>query len=137
MAGILGIYGMIVAVIIAQKSTSFWLSYGPIPTEKRICSPCFRVMLWIQLTCSWFGNWNRGRRGCESECATGQNFCGNDSDFDFWRSFGIVRPHRLTDLNVTMIDNLNVNLIIIRSAEYWIWKRLFDQIIETIFWKFH
>jgi ATP synthase proteolipid subunit len=104
MAGILGIYGMIVAVIIAQKSTLRLLSSRQRLWHKAsICSLSFGIMLRLQLARSRPGNRHRGRRGRQSERATGQNLCGNDSDFDFRRGVGFIRAHRLTHLNVAMI----------------------------------
>ena len=62
MAGILGIYGMIVAVIIVQKSTltCYDSSHYRIYCERSLCSLGLWTVLWIQLVGGWIGDWYRG-----------------------------------------------------------------------------
>ena len=55
MAGILGIYGMIVAVIIVQKSIlifelSPWRRICQIHCQCCLCTSCLRSLLWLQLS---------------------------------------------------------------------------------------
>lgn len=51
MAGILGIYGMIVAVIIVQKSkcTKSCSHHDGVWVLPRVCTSCVRTVLWVQL----------------------------------------------------------------------------------------
>ncbi len=59
MAGILGIYGMIVAVIIVQKSTSYFNNYSPrhrLQSQRCLRPSGIRSMLWIQLISTYFHN---------------------------------------------------------------------------------
>jgi ATP synthase proteolipid subunit len=110
MAGILGIYGMIVAVIIVQRSI-FALIQSTVltPTNPHtLTSPQGFAAASVHLyNTSHLGSWTsyryRGRRRSASQCATRQDICGYDSDLDFRRSLGVVRTHRITDSDVAMI----------------------------------
>jgi ATP synthase proteolipid subunit len=66
MAGILGIYGMIVAVIIVQKSTTYnyYSSCHELLTKRRLCPFSFRAMLRVQFIGRRLGHWNCRRRRC-------------------------------------------------------------------------
>jgi F0F1-type ATP synthase membrane subunit c/vacuolar-type H+-ATPase subunit K len=111
MAGILGIYGMIVAVIIVQRSSLEYIQLPPrnirisqhTPILHQDCAVA--SVLWYSqynLGCR-FSYWNCGRCRCSRECSARQDFCGNDSDSDFRVGFGTVRTNRVADLNIAMI----------------------------------
>lgn len=111
MAGILGIYGMIVAVIIVQRSI-FALIQSTVltPTNQHtLTSPqgfAAASVRWYKTSYlgSWFGYRYRGRRRSTSQRSTRQDICGYDSDFDFRRSLGLVWTNRISDSDVAMID---------------------------------
>ena len=112
MAGILGIYGMIVAVIIVQKSTSF--NYLVPATGYKAnaayahlasglcCGFSSLVRNNLILGC-WFGDWNCWRCRCKSKCSTGQDFRGNDFNFNFRLSFGFIWFNSLSYLNISRL----------------------------------
>jgi ATP synthase proteolipid subunit len=111
MAGILGIYGMIVAVIIVQRSILEYIQLllrdilisQHMPILHQDCAAA--SVLWYllyNLGCG-FSYRNCGRCRCSRECPARQNFCGNDSDFDFRLGLGTVRTNRVADLNIAMI----------------------------------
>lgn len=68
MAGILGIYGMIVAVIIVQKSNIYPLSssWNQLWCQCCICTSCFRIMLRFQFISCWSSHRNCRRCWCKS-----------------------------------------------------------------------
>jgi F0F1-type ATP synthase membrane subunit c/vacuolar-type H+-ATPase subunit K len=113
MAGILGIYGMIVAVIIVQKSTSLLIQSPPPTTRPMLPMPispqdsAADSALWylcLIIVGCWTIHRNCGRRRCESECSTGQNFCWYDSDPHFRRGFGPVWSHCVPDSHLTRLS---------------------------------
>ena len=112
MAGILGIYGMIVAVIIVQKSTHF---INLVPTEGYKANQAYAhlasglccgfsslVKIYSYLGC-WTRYWYSGRRRSEGQRSAGQNLRGNDSDFDFRRGSCLVWLDRFFDLNFSRL----------------------------------
>lgn len=117
MAGILGIYGMIVAVILQGKGESSYLS------KSLDRNPPKKVMLsWQQASAVALVHWyafqpskerrishrNRGRCGSASKRAAGQNFRRHDPDSDFCGSPGLVRTHRFIDIvsDISMMNNI-------------------------------
>lgn len=111
MAGILGIYGMIVAVIIVQRSTHFSTQSLPLITLTR---PLTRTLPpdsaagsahWYLFGDSgrWTGDRYRRRRWCPSQRAARQDLRGNDSNPHLRRSTGPLWTHRLAHLDLTMI----------------------------------
>lgn len=110
MAGILGIYGMIVAVIIVQRSIFALIqSTVPTPTNRHtLTSPQDSAAASVH----WYitshlggraGNRYRRRRRSASQRAARQDIRGYDSDLDFRRSLGLVRTHRIADSDLAMI----------------------------------
>jgi ATP synthase proteolipid subunit len=116
MAGILGIYGMIVAVIIVQKSncasnsvpsTGYTANQAYAHLASGLCCGFSSlVTIYSNLGCR-FSNWNRRRRWCTSQRATRQNFCRNDINIDLRRGTRIVWAYRIFDIDfsrLTVID---------------------------------
>ena len=77
MAGILGIYGMIVAVIIVQRSTKCVIQL-PMITMTNPAMPIW-PQAFAAVSVLWYFwsnqgcriiNWNRRRRRCQSQCST-------------------------------------------------------------------
>jgi V-type H+-transporting ATPase proteolipid subunit len=106
MAGILGIYGMIVAVIIVQKSTTYPIlvpatgykanaAYAHLASG--LCCGFSSLVIKSLIEGGRIGDRYCGRRGCAGERTTGQDLRGNDFDIDFRRSPGIVRSYRIFD----------------------------------------
>lgn len=125
MAGILGIYGMIVAVIIVQRSNNSSIQsliLTLINQHTPIWLQAFAAASVLLYNCSnsggWTGNWYRGRRRSACERSAGQDFCGYDSDFDFRISLGLVWADRLADSYLAMIrfdDRIANQLFIYRQ----------------------
>jgi len=110
MAGILGIYGMIVAVIIVQRSTSQAIQLvmiTPISQAMPTWHQAFAAASVRWYISPYIGRWAIDRYSrrcrCQSKRSAGKNLCGYDSDFDFRRSLGLVRTHRLTHPDLPMI----------------------------------
>lgn len=122
MAGILGIYGMIVAVIIVQRSNNSSIQsliLTLINQHTPIWLQAFAAASVLLYNCNnsggWTGNWYRGRRRSACERSAGQDFCGYDSDFDFRISLGLVWADRLADSYLAMIrfdDRITNQLLI-------------------------
>ncbi len=114
MAGILGIYGMIVAVIISQRgiriikivkkdgSYNYQLGYSHLASGL-VCGFSCVVKSNINLGCRLF-NWNSWGRGHSFKRATIKNICRTDLDFNFRISIGSIWTHRLANLGF-MIDH--------------------------------
>lgn len=114
MAGILGIYGMIVAVILSQKSN---FSLNPVKKDGQytyhdgykhmasglVCGFSCVVIILIKSGC-WVCNWNCGRCRNKSQCSAIKTVCRTDSHFNFRRSFGIVRTDRLANLSLMSLS---------------------------------
>lgn len=105
MAGILGIYGMIVAVIIVQKSTHL---YNPSPrhqlfSQRCLCSLGIRTVLRIQFLGSRTGNWYCRWCRCACQCSARQNLCGYDFDSYFWIGSGFVWFDCVTDFDISRL----------------------------------
>ena len=109
MAGILGIYGMIVAVIIVQRSTPspIQLAVSTLTSQPTPISPLgsaadlVRWYFFCNLG-SRLSNRYCGRRWSQGERTTRQDICGNDSDPHFRRSTGTLRTHRFPDSDIAM-----------------------------------
>ena len=109
MAGILGIYGMIVAVIIVQRSTPFVSQSDqaiPISQPTPISLLGFAVVSvrWYYFVNEGGRVSNRycGGRGGQGQRAAGQDFRGDDSDFDFRRSTGSLWTNRFPDSDIAV-----------------------------------
>ena len=105
MAGILGIYGMIVAVIIVQRSTSAYIQSLRRSTPTNRLTPTWPLasaaasVRWYfsSETGCWTCNRDRGRRGCEGQRAAREDLRGHDSDSDLRRGAGAVWTDRIAD----------------------------------------
>merc|ERR1719215_1388198 len=82
MAGVLGIYGLIVAVII-QGSIDEPQNGLSVQSIHWICSSCCWSLLWSFWTCCRYGNWNCGLCRCPCRRTAGKAFCRYDFDLDF------------------------------------------------------
>lgn len=125
MAGILGIYGMIVAVIIVQRSTLFSTQSLPLITLTR---PHTRTLppdsaaasaRWYLLGDSGRRTGDRycGRRRCASQRAARQDLRGNDSNPHLRRSTRPLWTHRLAHLDLTMIYMIHSIITITNSSK--------------------
>lgn len=100
MAGILGIYGMIVAVIISQKGTNtansvkkdgsynYRFGYSHMASGL-VCGFSCVVNILHNKGC-WLCHRNCWRCWYTSKCTTIETFCGSYIDIDLWLSFGFV-----------------------------------------------
>lgn len=117
MAGILGIYGMIVAVIISQRGMS--------RTIKLKTTLNIRLKMLFRI---WHRDWSAGsaasyclfdlgcglldrysgRCGHQSQRTPGTYFCGTDPHSDFRVGFGLVRADRVADFGVLNDDEYSI-----------------------------
>ena len=113
MAGILGIYGMIVAVLLSQKGMdhTYQKSEGTtyIHLQRRLRTHGIRIMLWFQLYCSRCSDRNCRRCRSKRKCIARQAICGAYFDSNFCRSTCSLWIDRVFDLiaNIGMINNNN------------------------------
>ena len=118
MAGILGIYGLIISVILSSKSKLVFIT-----------SSSLQALLWLQRVStlglwsllrslflrSWTCHWNCRRCWSQSQRTARTNFRGNDLDPHFRRSPRIVRSHyryhprQLTPLHKQFKSKPNTN----------------------------
>lgn len=101
MAGILGIYGLIIGIIMNQSSmyirfacfniVSFSRRRSRVSAGEGLCSLSGGFDGWTFCPSCGFGN--RNRRGCwsSSRGSAAQSFRRNGSNAHFWRSFGVIR----------------------------------------------
>jgi len=115
MAGILGIYGMIVAVIISQRginisTQSNTMTNTPTETVSRIwpqVSSADSVALYLLIYSGcWLFDWKGGRCWYQSQRPAGTIICGPHSDPHFWWSFGPIWSDRITYPHLLIIDTL-------------------------------
>ncbi len=113
MAGILGIYGMIVAVIIVQRSTPVLIQSLAITTPTSPPTPISPPDS-AAASAHWYlfpyaGRRSRyrycRRRWCACQRAARQNLRGNDSNPDFRRGAGAVWSDRFADPDLAMITS--------------------------------
>jgi ATP synthase proteolipid subunit len=113
MAGILGIYGMIVAVIIVQRSSHFSIQSLPIitptspptPTSPQDCAAASVLSYLLLHSGRRTGYRYRWRRRSTSQCPAGQDLRGYDPHLDLRRSTRVVWTHRLANFDLTVTTN--------------------------------
>lgn len=119
MAGILGIYGMIVAVIISQKGMPICNSSekGHVQLLPRLFSYGFGIGLWLQLhskKCLYIVCWLFHRKGWGDrypwECTITTAVRRYDSHSDLWRGTRTLWSYRIFDFGQLM--NLRVEILI-------------------------
>ena len=121
MAGILGIYGMIVAVILSQKikADDYSAFKGYSHLAAGLCCGLSSLVLFFYKGCR-LGNRNCRRRWSQSKCLIGQDFRRHDFNFDFCWSSWIIWTHRRFDF-VLMIS------ILFNLLEFFNYFRVYDK----------
>ena len=113
MAGILGIYGMIVAVIIVQKSnnclnsvpnTDYTSNMAYAHLASGLCCGFSSLVKTHPYSGGRTRYWNRGRCRCQSQCTARQDFRWNDSDPHFRRGTRTVRFDRFSDSHIARLS---------------------------------